>query len=90
MELLWSAVAFAGVVVLGTLKGILVAVITSVAALAHQANNPPVYAVGRKPGTDVFRRRDRGAPRRTRPSRACCCSASRGGSTSATPSGCWT
>ncbi len=57
MELLWSAVAFAGVVVLGTLKGILVAVITSVVALAHQANNPPVYAVGRKPGTDVFRRR---------------------------------
>jgi high affinity sulfate transporter 1 len=57
MELLWSAVAFAGVVVLGTLKGILVAVITSVGALAHQANNPPVYSVGRKPGTDAFRRR---------------------------------
>jgi SulP family sulfate permease len=57
MELLWSAVAFAGVVVLGTLKGILTAVITSVVALAHQANSPPVYAVGRKPGTDVFRRR---------------------------------
>ena len=57
MELLWSAVAFAGVVVLGTLKGILVAVITSLVALAHQANSPPVYAVGRKPGTVVFRRR---------------------------------
>jgi high affinity sulfate transporter 1 len=57
MELLWSAVAFAGVVVLGTLKGILVAVITSIVGLAHQANNPPVYALGRKPGTDVYRRR---------------------------------
>jgi SulP family sulfate permease len=57
LELLWSAVALAGVVVLGTLKGILSAVITSILALAQQANHPPVYAVGRKPGTDVFRRR---------------------------------
>jgi high affinity sulfate transporter 1 len=57
LELLWSAVALAGVVVLGTLQGILFAVITSILALAQQANHPPVYAVGRKPGTDVFRRR---------------------------------
>ena len=40
---------------LGTLKGILVAVIASLLALAQQAYNPPVYAVGRKRGTQVFR-----------------------------------
>jgi high affinity sulfate transporter 1 len=55
VEFYWALVAFAGVVLLGTLKGILVAVIVSLLALAHQANNPPVYALGRKPGTDVFR-----------------------------------
>ena len=56
-EFLWAIVAFAGVVVLGTLKGILIAVIVSLLALAQQTNNPPVYEVGRKPGTNVFRRR---------------------------------
>jgi MFS superfamily sulfate permease-like transporter len=43
------------VVVLGTLKGILVAVIVSVLALAQQAYNPPVHVVGRKRGTQAFR-----------------------------------
>jgi MFS superfamily sulfate permease-like transporter len=54
-EFFWALIAFAGVVLLGTLKGILVAVIASLVALAHQAYNPPVYALGRKRGTDVFR-----------------------------------
>jgi high affinity sulfate transporter 1 len=54
-EFYWALVAFAGVVVLGTLKGILVAVIVSLVALVHQAYNPPVYVLGRKRGTDVFR-----------------------------------
>ena len=54
-EFYWAVVAFAGVAVLGTLRGILVAVITSVLALAQQAYSPPVYAVGRKRNTDVFR-----------------------------------
>jgi SulP family sulfate permease len=54
-EFYWALVAFAGVVLLGTLKGILVAVIVSLVALVHQAYNPPVYALGRKRGTDVFR-----------------------------------
>ncbi|MEA3278218.1 MAG: SulP family inorganic anion transporter [Pseudomonadota bacterium] len=57
MEFLWALVACAGVVVLGTLKGILVAIIVSLVALAYQAAHPRVYAVGRKPGTDVFRPR---------------------------------
>jgi MFS superfamily sulfate permease-like transporter len=54
-EFYWAVIAFAGVALLGTLKGILVAVIASLLALAHQTYNPPVYALGRKRGTDVFR-----------------------------------
>ncbi len=56
-EFRWALVAFAGVVLLGTLKGILVAVIVSLLSLAQQAYNPPVYALGRKRGTTVFRPR---------------------------------
>ncbi|HJY05219.1 MAG TPA: sodium-independent anion transporter, partial [Bryobacteraceae bacterium] len=48
--------AFAGVVFLGTLQGILVAVVASLLSLAQQAYNPPVYVMGRKRGTSVFRR----------------------------------
>jgi MFS superfamily sulfate permease-like transporter len=54
-EFLWALAACAGVVFLGTLQGILVAVAIAVLTLFHQANRPPVYALGRKPGTDVFR-----------------------------------
>ena len=57
VEFYWAVVAFIGVVLLGTLKGILVAVIVSLLALLHQASNPPVYPLGRKRGTDVFRAR---------------------------------
>lgn len=55
VEFAWALIAFAGVVVLGTLQGILVAVVASLLALAHQAYAPPVYALGRKRGTQVFR-----------------------------------
>ncbi len=54
-ELVWAIIAFAGVVVLGTLEGILVTVIVSMLDIIVQANHPPVYVMGRKPGTDVFR-----------------------------------
>ncbi|MTW20600.1 SulP family inorganic anion transporter [Allochromatium palmeri] len=57
MEFLWALVAFAGVVVLGTLKGILVAIIVSLVSLAYQAAHPRLYVLGRKPGTDIFRPR---------------------------------
>jgi sulfate permease, SulP family len=57
-EFYWALIAFAGVVLLGTLKGILVAVIVSLMALAQQAYSPPVYALARKRGTDVFRARN--------------------------------
>jgi SulP family sulfate permease len=55
IEFWWAIIAFAGVVLLGTLEGILVAVIASLLNQIHQANHPPVYPLGRKPGTDVFR-----------------------------------
>ncbi len=58
-EFIWALVAFAGVVVLGTLRGILIAVLTSVVSLVYQASNPAVYEVVRKPGTNVFRRRSK-------------------------------
>jgi SulP family sulfate permease len=57
MEFLWALVALAGVVLLGTLQGILVAIVVSVVALAQQVASPPVYVLGRKPGTNVFRPR---------------------------------
>jgi high affinity sulfate transporter 1 len=54
-EYYWAFIALSGVAVLGTLKGILVAVIASLLSLSYQAYDPPVYALGRKRGTDVFR-----------------------------------
>lgn len=55
-EFVWALAAFVGVMLLGTLQGILVAIVVSVVALAQQTANPPVYELGRKPGTNVFRR----------------------------------
>jgi SulP family sulfate permease len=54
-EFIWALIAVAGVVLLGTLKGILVAVVASIVALAYQTADPPVHVLGRKPGTNVFR-----------------------------------
>ena len=62
MEFIWAVAALAGVLLLGTLKGILVAILVSVVALLHQTANPPVYVLGRKPGTDVFRPRSKEHP----------------------------
>jgi sulfate permease, SulP family len=56
-EFMWAIAAFAGVVLLGTLKGIIVAIIVSLIALAYQAADPAVYILGRKRGTNVFRPR---------------------------------
>ena len=55
IEFRWALIAFGGVVLLGTLRGILVAVIISLLALAYQAYRPRVYVLGRKRGTGVFR-----------------------------------
>jgi high affinity sulfate transporter 1 len=54
-EFLWAIAACAGVVILGTLQGILVAIGISIMTLFYQANHPPVYTLRRKPGTSVFR-----------------------------------
>ena len=56
-EFFWALFAVAGVVLLGTLQGILVAIILSLFALAAQMADPPVHVLGRKPGTNVFRPR---------------------------------
>jgi SulP family sulfate permease len=55
MEFRWALVACLGVLVFGTLKGILVAIILSTIGLASQAANPRVYVIGRKRGADVLR-----------------------------------
>jgi MFS superfamily sulfate permease-like transporter len=56
-EFVWALAAFAGVMLFGTLKGIVVAIILSLVALAAQVANPPVHLLGRKRGTAVFRPR---------------------------------
>jgi high affinity sulfate transporter 1 len=54
-EFRWALFACAGVVLLGTLKGIMAAVVLSLLSLLRMANNAPVYALRRKPKTSVFR-----------------------------------
>ncbi|MNN36983.1 putative sulfate transporter [compost metagenome] len=44
-----------GVMLLGTLQGIVVAIVVSLVALAYQVSDPPVHRLGRKPGTNVYR-----------------------------------
>ena len=58
LEFYWALAATAGVLLFGTLKGIMVAILISLASLAQQMANPPVYEVRRKRGTNVFRRVD--------------------------------
>jgi len=55
MEFTWAVASMAGVVILGTLKGIIVAVVLSFLVLIYHASRRPVFVLGRKPGTDVFR-----------------------------------
>ena len=55
MEFSWALVAFLGVLVFGTLKGIVVAIIVSMVNLMSQTASPPVYVIGRKRGADVLR-----------------------------------
>ena len=61
-EFTWAIAAFAGVVALGTLKGIVVAIVLSLVGLAYQVADPPVYVLGRKLGTNVFRPRTKEHP----------------------------
>jgi len=62
MEFIWALTACVGVVLLGTLKGIIVAIIVSIVALSYQAANPHVFALGRKRGTNIFRSLSKDSP----------------------------
>ena len=55
MEFRWALIACVGVLVLGTLKGIVVAIIVSMIGLASQTAHPRVSVIGRKRGADVLR-----------------------------------
>ncbi|MBM4335977.1 MAG: SulP family inorganic anion transporter [Deltaproteobacteria bacterium] len=55
MEFRWALIACLGVLVFGTLKGIVVAIIVSLIGLASQTVRPQVYVIGRKRGADVLR-----------------------------------
>jgi len=55
MEFRWALIACLGVLALGTLKGIVVAIIVSMIGLASQTAHPRVSVIGRKRGADVLR-----------------------------------
>jgi SulP family sulfate permease len=55
MEFRWALVACAGVLLLGTLQGIVVAIIVSMIGLGSQTAHPRVSVIGRKRGADVLR-----------------------------------
>jgi high affinity sulfate transporter 1 len=55
MEFRWALIACLGVLVFGTLKGIVVAIIVSMIGLAAQTATPRVSVIGRKRGADVLR-----------------------------------
>ena len=55
MEFRWALAACAGVLVFGTLKGIVVAIIVSMIGLAAQTAQPRVSVIGRMRGADVLR-----------------------------------
>ena len=55
MEFIWAVAAFVGVMLLGTLQGIVVAIVVSLVSLTHQVADPPLYRIGRKRGTSMFR-----------------------------------
>ena len=55
MEFRWAVVAALGVLIFGTLQGIVVAIILSLIGLASQTAHPRVSVIGRKRGADVLR-----------------------------------
>jgi sulfate permease, SulP family len=55
MEFRWALIACIGVLVFGTLQGIVVAIIVSMVGLASQTAHPRVSVIGRKRGADVLR-----------------------------------
>jgi len=56
VEWVWALVTFAGVLLIGTLEGIFIAVVVSMLTLLYQANHPPVYELAYNRSKEVFRR----------------------------------
>ena len=55
MEFRWALAAFLGVLVFGTLQGIVVAIVLSMVGLPVRSANANIYVIGRKRGSDVPR-----------------------------------
>jgi high affinity sulfate transporter 1 len=55
LEFRWAVAACLGVLVFGTLQGIVIAVILSFLGLAAQVSNPRVHIIGRMRGQDLLR-----------------------------------
>jgi sulfate permease, SulP family len=55
LEFRWALAAFLGVLVFGTLQGIVVAIVLSFLGLAAQASRPRVHVLGRMQGQDLLR-----------------------------------
>jgi MFS superfamily sulfate permease-like transporter len=55
MEFRWALVACIGVLLFGTLEGIVVAIVASMIGLASQTAHPRVSVISRKRGADVLR-----------------------------------
>jgi anti-anti-sigma factor len=55
MEFRWALAAFLGVLIFGTLQGIVVAIVLSLVGLSSQAAHPRIHVIGRKRGADVLR-----------------------------------
>src|SRR5213592_4714996 len=55
MEFRWAIAAALGVLLFGTLQGIVVAIVVSLISLSGQAARPTVHVIGRKRGADVLR-----------------------------------
>ena len=68
MEFRWALVACLGVMMLGTLKGIVVAIVLSLVGLMYLGYDPKVYEIRRKAGTNVFRPRSPEHPEDETPS----------------------
>ncbi len=55
-ELMWAVATSVGVILVGTLDGILIAVVISLLTLMYQSNHPPVYSLAYSATHDAFRR----------------------------------
>jgi SulP family sulfate permease len=67
LEFWIAAVAFVGVLLLGILKGVLLAAVASLLVLLHRAANPHVARLGRVPGTSRWSDLDRHPDNEARP-----------------------